>query len=79
MKNPYDNPERDRRFVPGLPLPEATLLGTDGNIFAVLGTCTKALRKAKQYENATALENQVMQAENYDEALRICLRYVTPR
>ena len=48
----------------------------NGNIFAVMGACTRVLQRAGQAEEATKLTEEVMNAESYNQALVICAKYV---
>lgn len=59
--------------------PTADLLGSDGNVFALLGTCTRALWRAGLREQADELAGRVMAAGSYDEALQTMLQYVDAR
>ena len=56
--------------------PSVKLVGTDGNIFAVVGRCARALREAGQADKAKDLTEAVSKARSYDEALGICMQYV---
>jgi hypothetical protein len=56
--------------------PTVKLTGTDGNVFSLLGACTRALRKAGMTVEATALTDDVMGAGSYDEALQMMMRAV---
>ena len=56
--------------------PSVKLVGTDGNIFAVVGRCARALRKAGQADQAKEMTESAFKAGSYDEALGICMRYV---
>ena len=56
--------------------PKVTLVGQDGNVFNLLGICTKALKRAKQSEEAKELQNRVFGCDSYEEALAIMLEYV---
>jgi hypothetical protein len=56
--------------------PVAKLIGTDGNIFAVLGVAREALRHAGQHDKARELGAKVMSCGSYDEALVIIMDYV---
>lgn len=49
--------------------PKVQLSGTDGNVFALLGICIKALRKAGLPEEANSLREKVTASKSYDEAL----------
>ena len=52
------------------------LVGTDGNLFAVVGRCKQALEHAGQSREAKELIRRAFKAMSYDEALGICLEYV---
>ena len=56
--------------------PHVKLVGTDGNIFAVVGRCKQALEHAGQPHQAKELVRRAFKATSYDEALGICLEYV---
>ena len=56
--------------------PRVKLVGTDGNIFAVVGRCKRALEQAGQPEKAKELVQRVFKATSCDEALGICQEYV---
>lgn len=56
--------------------PKAKVVGGDGNVFAVLGTCSQALKKAGQGDKATEMRNRVFEAESYSKALSIMSEYV---
>ena len=53
------------------------LVGTDGNIYAILGTVKKALTKAGHAAAANELSQRVFNdAKTYDAALAIVCEYV---
>lgn len=56
--------------------PKCKLVGTDGNIFALLGVALKALRSEGLEVEAKAMMDRVVQAGSYDEALCIIQEYV---
>jgi hypothetical protein len=56
--------------------PRVKLVGTDGNIFAVVGRCKQALERAGQLEKAKELVRRAFKATSYHEALAICQEYV---
>ncbi len=56
--------------------PKVKLVGTDGNVFALLGRCTQGLKKAGQHEAAKELQSKVLAARSYDEALVLMMEYV---
>ena len=58
------------------PKPKVQLVGQDGNVFNLLGICTRALKRTGQSEEAKELQNRVMSCGSYDEALTIMLEYV---
>ncbi len=56
--------------------PRVKLVGTDGNIFAILGRCKQALQEAGQPDQADEMMQRVFKATSYDEALAICQEYI---
>ncbi len=48
----------------------------NGNIFAVMGACSKALKKDGRKADADKLVDEVMASGSYEEALTICGKYV---
>lgn len=48
----------------------------DGNIFVIVGACTKALRRAGMPDQAAELSKKVLNSDSYDDALNICSEYV---
>ncbi len=56
--------------------PRVKLVGTDGNIFAILGRCKQALQEAGHPDQAEEMMQWVFKATSYDEALAICQEYV---
>jgi len=56
--------------------PKVKLVGQNGNVFNLLGICTKALKRAGQYEEAQELKKRVFSSGSYDEALALMLEYV---
>ncbi len=52
------------------------LVGTDGNVFAIIGRVQRTLRAAGQPERAEAFVRRAFQAKSYDEVLALCLEYV---
>lgn len=59
--------------------PVVQLTGTDGNVFALIGVCAKALRKAGLATEATEMTNRVFKSGSYDAALAIMTEYVDAR
>jgi hypothetical protein len=56
--------------------PVCKLVGTDGNVFAVIGRVREALREAGQAERASEFVRRAFRAGSYDEVLRLCMEYV---
>lgn len=52
------------------------LTGQDCNVFFIIGAVTQALKRAGHHVAADAYADEVMDAESYDEALRITMRTV---
>lgn len=56
--------------------PTCKLVGTDGNVFAVIGNVSKALRRAKQDDKVKEFSSRAMQASDYYEVFAIASEYV---
>ena len=56
--------------------PKCELVGTDGNIFALLGAASKALKRAGLADEAKKMQAEVMQSGSYDAALQVICQYV---
>jgi len=61
------------------PKPPCKLVGTDGNVFAVIGRVKQALKKAGQDEQASEFVQKAFAAKSYDEVLALCMDYVDVR
>jgi hypothetical protein len=59
--------------------PKVKLVGTDGNVFALLGLCQNALKRAHQEDKAKELRTKVFAAKSYDEALGLMCEYCDVR
>ena len=55
--------------------PSVKLTGEDGNVFNLLGICTKALKRAGSDDKSKELRSRVFAAKSYDEALAIMGEY----
>ena len=64
---------------PTVKKPVVKLLGTDGNVFAIIGVCSKALKRAGQPEKAKEMSEKAVRAGSYHEAIGICMQYVEVR
>jgi hypothetical protein len=58
--------------------PRVELVGTDGNVFSIIGIVAKALRRAGQSEKAEEFQKRAFSASSYDEVLAMLLDYVEP-
>ncbi|MCK5216345.1 MAG: hypothetical protein KAJ93_01055 [Methanosarcinales archaeon] len=56
--------------------PECELIGTDGNIFTIMGKVQRVLRAEGMKVEAKEYVNKVMACGSYDEALVITMEYV---
>ncbi len=56
--------------------PKCKLIGTDGNIYALIGQAKRSLNKAGLHDKAQEMVKKVMHSESYDKALQIILEYV---
>ena len=52
------------------------LVGTDGNVFAIIGKVSKALERGGYPEFAKEYRDKCFNAKSYDEVLQWTLRYV---
>lgn len=56
--------------------PECQLIGTDGNVFSIIGKVSKTLRRAGLSEQADEFTNKSFDAGSYDEVLQLAFKYV---
>jgi len=56
--------------------PKCKLIGTDGNVFALVGKASRALKNAGLKEKAQELREKIFNCQSYDEALKILGDYV---
>jgi len=54
---------------------EVQVIGTDGNVFALIALVSRALKDAGQRDGAAEMAHRVMGAGSYDEALTIMREY----
>lgn len=59
--------------------PTCKLIGTDGNIFALMGRATECLRKHNLHHQVSDMRNDVMNSKSYSEALLKLMDYVKIR
>lgn len=55
--------------------PTVKLSGQDGNVFNLIGICSKALRKAGQPDKAKEMSEKVFECDSYGSALQIMMEY----
>ena len=60
----------------GMEKPKCQLVGTDGNVFAIIGSVSKALKRAGLSDQAKAFTDAAFAAGSYDEVLQLCFKYV---
>jgi len=57
--------------------PKVKLVGTDGNVFALMGRCQRGLRDAGMNDKAKEMCDRITKtAESYEQALVIMCEYV---
>ncbi len=56
--------------------PPCVLVGGDGNVFAIIGSVMKALKRDGQPERAKEFQTKATSSGSYDEVLQLCFDYV---
>jgi len=56
--------------------PKVKLSGTNGNVFALAGKVSGALRKAEMHNEAKEFTTKLSECGSYDKALQLMMRYV---
>jgi hypothetical protein len=56
--------------------PTCKLVGTDGNVFAIIGKVSSTLKKAGLADKAKEFTSKAFTAGSYDEVLAMCFDYV---
>ena len=56
--------------------PPCKLIGTDGNVFSIIGRVRDSLRKAGQDDRAREFVEKAFRSTSYDAVLQLCLEYV---
>ena len=59
--------------------PICKLVGTNGNVFAIIGKVSGALKKAGLSDKAKEFTDKAFKSESYDAVLRLCREYVEIR
>jgi hypothetical protein len=58
--------------------PTVKLVGTNGNVFAIIGTVERALRKDNQPKRAEEWIEETKECHSYDDVLQLLFKYVEP-
>lgn len=66
------------QFEPLAGKPPCPLVGTDGNVFAVIGTVKRCLQRAGQHAQAEAWVAAAMASTSYDEVIQQTFNFVDP-
>jgi hypothetical protein len=56
--------------------PVCKLVGTDGNVFSIIGNVSRVLKRAGQADKAKEFQDKAMGAGSYSEVLRMTFDYV---
>lgn len=58
--------------------PECQLIGTDGNVFAIIGTVSRCLKRAGLRDRAAEWQERAVACDSYDAVLRLTFEHVDP-
>lgn len=56
--------------------PPCKLIGTDGNVFSIIGRVRRALEQDDQSDRAREFVKQALESNSYDAVLALCFEYV---
>ena len=56
--------------------PTCKLIGTDGNVFSIIGKVSNTLKKVGQTDKAKEFCSKAMSSHSYDAVLALCFDYV---
>lgn len=56
--------------------PACELIGTDGNVFAIIGKVSKTLKRAGMTDKADEFTKKAFASGSYDKVLALCTEYV---
>ena len=56
--------------------PKCKLIGTDGNVFALVGRVIQSLKKSDHPEKVQEFQNKLFLCKSYEEALALMCEYV---
>lgn len=57
---------------------DAPIIGADGNVFNLIGICSRELKNNGYSKEAKEMQDRVTQCHSYEEALSIMTEYVNP-
>ena len=57
---------------------EVAMVGEDGNVFAVIGRVSRALKRGGRKELAEEFTKKAMEQSSYDDVLQLMFAYVVP-
>ena len=57
-------------------LPPCRLSGTDGNVFAIIGTVSRCLKRANQQDQANEWSTKAMNQDSYSDVIALASEYV---
>lgn len=66
-------------MTPTYPTVTVKLTGEDGNVFAIIGAVSKALKRAGKPDAAAEFSAAAFRCGSYDEVLRLCMATVEVR
>jgi len=55
--------------------PRVKLVGEDGNVFNLMGICSRELKRVGQHEQSKEMCSKIMSSKSYSEALSIIMEY----
>ncbi len=58
--------------------PVCKLVGTDGNVFRIIGQVTRTLEQDSQSDRAKEWAKRAFACKSYDEVLKLVFEYVDP-
>lgn len=58
--------------------PNAPIIGADGNVYNLMGICSRTLKKEGYSKQAKEMTKRVLNSKSYDDALIIMMQYINP-
>ena len=58
--------------------PKARIIGADGNVFNLMGICSKALKDNGFNEESDEMIKRITSSKSYEEALGVMCEYIDP-